>query len=145
MVSEKTVLIYDGECSYCRRFAKTARWLDRGHQLDLLTYQSSPAQTILKAQFGNDAGFTMYLFNQTEVFWAQSAAREATRLLGLPRWIQWLGFRMYPKVVEVVTRLTGRQETVCMPNQGRCVRAQTDEGTMRLTPEANRQLTSFQS
>ncbi len=145
MATEKTLLIYDGECSYCRRFAKTARWLDRGRRLELLPYQSPQAQDILTAQFGSDAGFTMYLFDQQHVFWAQSAAREATRLLGLPRLLQWLGFHLYPKVVEVVSKLTGRQQAVCMPNQGRCVRAQVGEGTMQLTPEANQALAFLQN
>lgn len=145
METTTLLLIYDGECGYCRRFAKTAQWLDRRHHLQLLTYQSEQAQKVLNAQFGDNTGFTLYLFNNEEVFWAQSAARETLRRLGLPRWVQWLGFRIYPKVVDVVTKLTGRQQAVCMPNEGRCVRAQTGEGNMALTSEANRQLALLQS
>ncbi len=140
---DKAILIYDGVCSYCGRFAQAARWLDRRGSLQILPFQGEDAQALLQAQFGAQMGFTMYLFKGGEVHWAQAAARETVTHLGLPGWLGWLAFRAYPAVVTVVSRLTGRRQAVCMPGQGVCATAQAASGSMRLTPQAFARLSAL--
>lgn len=133
---DKAILIYDDVCPYCRRFAQTARWLDRYGSLQILPFQGEDAQGLLRAQFGAQTGFTLYVFKRGEAHWAQAAARETVTHLGLPRWFGWLSFRAYPAVVTAVSRLTGRRQAVCMPGQGACATAHATSGSMRLTPQA---------
>lgn len=140
---DRAILIYDDVCSYCRRFAQAARWLDRRGSLQILPFQGKDAQALLQAQFGAQTGFTMYVFKRGEVHWAQAAARETVTHLSLPRWLGWLSFRAYPAVVTVVSRLTGRRRAVCMPGQGVCPTAQAASGSMRLTPQASAQLSAL--
>jgi len=143
VMRDKAILIYDGVCSYCRRFAQAARWLNRRGSLQILPFQGKDAQALLQAQFGAQTGFTMYLFKRGEVHWAQAAARETVTHLSLPRWLGWLAFRVYPAVVSMVSRLTGRRQAVCMPGQGACATAQAASGSMRLTPQAFAQLSAL--
>jgi predicted DCC family thiol-disulfide oxidoreductase YuxK len=125
-----TTLIYDGDCSYCRSFARLIQTLDRKRQLTILTYQTEQAQAILEAQFGSEIGFTMYLFDQAQVYWAQAAARKVVEVLGWPRWLAAVAYRIYPTMVTTVSRLTHREQQVCMPGQGACGTSLLTSGQM---------------
>ncbi len=138
--TKRAVLIYDGDCAYCRRFAWAARRLDRSGRVRPLEYDAEGAQALLAAQFGDRPGFTMYLFRGERVYWAQAAARELVSLLGLPAFVSWLAFRLYPALVKFVTRLTRRERAVCMPGQGACSAALTGAGSAPLSAEARGQL-----
>lgn len=145
-VQEKALLIYDGSCVYCRHFVQMVQWLDHRRHLSFLPYASEGAQALLAAQFGANSGFTLYLFQGEEVFWAQSAARAVVRLLGLPRIIGWLAFVVYPSLVRGVSWLTRRQQAVCMPgNGGGCLSSSTSGGFLLLTDKANLKLASMRS
>lgn len=143
MKRDPAILIYDDVCSYCRHFAQVARWLDRRGRLRILPFQGPDAQALLQAQFGAETGFTLYLFQRGEVYWAQAAARETVTYLSLPRWLGWLAFRLYPVGVRVVSRLTGRRRAVCMPGSGACAVDQAPSGSMRLTPQALARLSAL--
>jgi len=138
--TERSVLIYDGECAYCRRFAWAARRLDRRGRVRPLAYDDAEARALLNAQFGDRPGFTMYLFRGERVYWAQAAARELVRVLGLPGPVSWLAFRLYPALVKLVTRLTRRERAVCMPGQGACSAALAGAGSAPLSDGARRRL-----
>jgi predicted DCC family thiol-disulfide oxidoreductase YuxK len=130
MRSLPTTLIYDGNCSYCRRFARLIQTFNRKHQLIILTYQTKQAQALLKAQFGSDIGFTMYLFDQDQVYWAQAAARQVVDVLGWPRWMAAVAYKIYPTIVTTVSRLTRRAQQVCLPGQGACGTSLMSSGHM---------------
>jgi len=132
------VLIYDGHCSYCRGFAGLLRRLDRKRQLTLLPIEDANAQALLSAQFDAESGFTMYLFHQGHVYWAQSAAREVAHLLGWPRWIANLSYKIYPAVVRAVSFLTRRKQQVCMPESGACGVTLSSAGQVSINDKAAR-------
>lgn len=140
MLPNLSLLVYDGHCATCARFARMAQRLDRNHQLRLLPYADGAAQQLLRDQFGPQIGFTMYLFDGQTVYWARSAARQVVRLLGLPAPLAWLAFALYPALVRAVSWLGGRRQAVCMPGKGGCARAWTASGQAALTPEAQRRL-----
>ncbi len=116
------VLIYDGQCAYCRGFARLVRMLDVRQRFALLPFASESAQRLLRAQFGEDFGFSMFLFEEDSVSWGREAAQRIVRKLGLPG--ARLAFWLYPLIVATVSRVTGRERTVCGPacvqHQDRC-------------------------
>lgn len=132
----RLLLIYDGDCSYCRTFARTLQWLDRRDRIAILPYDAPEAQRLLRAQFDEEIGFTLYLFTPERVLWAGSAARGAVQALGLPRPLGWLAFVLYPAVVRAVSRLSGRRRAVCLPGQAACQTRLRDEGAAPLRPAA---------
>lgn len=144
IAKERALLIYDGSCVYCRRFVQMVHWLDRHQNLNFLPYAAEDAQALLRAQFGANSGFTIYLFQGKEVFWAQSAARAVVQRLGLPRFIGWLAFVAYPILVRGVSWLTRRQQIVCMPGNGEtCLSSSASGGFLPLTDKANAALASI--
>jgi predicted DCC family thiol-disulfide oxidoreductase YuxK len=100
------VLIYDGQCAYCRGFARLARTLDFSQKFALLPFESEPAQRLLRAQFGADFGFAMFLFEEDSVSWGRAAAQRIVQNLQLPG--ARLAFWLYPTIVSIVSRLTRR-------------------------------------
>lgn len=106
-------MIYDGECSYCRGFARLVRALDVRKRFALLPFESEDAQRLLRAQFGENFGFAMFLFEEDSVSWGSEAAKRIVQVLSLPG--ASLVFWLYPKVVQVVSWLTRRQRRVCGP------------------------------
>lgn len=107
------LLIYDGQCAYCRGFARVVRLLDRYKRLALLPYESAQAQELLQAQFGEDFGFAMFLFEEDSVSWGREAAQRIVRELRVPG--ARLAFWLYPALVAMVSWLTCRQRNVCGP------------------------------
>lgn len=112
----KEVLIYDGECSYCRGFARLVRLLDRRKQISMAPFDASESQGLLRAQFGDNYGFSMYLFEAEEVSWGREAARRIIESVSLPRWMARLAFYVYPSCVRLMSKVTGRTRTVCGPD-----------------------------
>jgi len=111
------LLIYDGECAYCRAFVAVLQRLDRQRRFRALAFDAQQARALLQAQFGERYGFAMYLFelNAGEVSWGREAARRVVRGLGLPHPIARLAFWLYPAVVRLVSWLTRRRRRVCGP------------------------------
>jgi len=79
----------------------------------LLPYESAQAQELLRAQFGENFGFAMFLFEEESVSWGSEAAKRVVQALSLPG--ASLAVWLYPKVVQVVSWLTRRQRRVCGP------------------------------
>ncbi len=131
------LLIYDGECAYCRAFVAVLQRLDRQRRFRALAFDAQQAQALLQAQFGERYGFAMYLFelNTGEVSWGREAARRVVRGLGLPHPIARLAFWLYPAVVRLVSWLTRRRRRVCGPE---CAGASARGGRAPLAPEARR-------
>ena len=107
------LLVYDGRCAYCRGFARLMRVLDRHRRFALLPFDSAPAQELLRAQFGEDFGFAMFLFEEDSVSWGRTAAQRIIQNLRLPG--ARVAFWLYPAIVSLVSRLTRRERTVCGP------------------------------
>lgn len=110
------LLIFDAECGYCRGFARLIRLLDSRKQFSIIPYAAPQAQMLLKTQFDDRYGFTMYLFERQEVSWGQEAARRIIENISLPRWMARLAFYVYPLLVKLVSRWTGRTRPVCDPD-----------------------------
>lgn len=108
------VLIYDGECAYCRGFARLVHVLDFGRRFRLLPFESPDAQRLLRAQFGKQFGFAMFLFEDESVSWGQEAARRIVQALSLRG--ASLAFLLYPKILRMVSWLTRRERPVCGPS-----------------------------
>jgi predicted DCC family thiol-disulfide oxidoreductase YuxK len=136
----KKTLIYDGGCAYCRAFAALLKQLDRCRRFETFEYDSPQAQALLKAQFGEKYGFTMYLFefDAGEVSWGAEAARRVVESLKMPQLLAKLVFFVYPALVRLVSRLTRRRRPVCGPEcagstaQGRVQSAGLQEKARRL-------------
>ncbi len=107
------LLIYDGQCAYCRGFVRLVRRLDFQEKFSTLPFESAEAQAILRAQFGDSFGFAMFLFEDESVSWGQEAAKRIVQTLSLPG--ARLAFWLYPLLVRLVSWLTRRQQTVCGP------------------------------
>ncbi|MCX8103978.1 MAG: DUF393 domain-containing protein [Candidatus Bipolaricaulota bacterium] len=129
----KLLLIYDGTCAYCRGFARLVRALDWRKKFALLPYESPEAQRLLRAQFGENFGFAMFLFNEESVSWGREAAQRIVRELGVPG--ARAAFWLYPALVSIVSRLARR--SVCGPE---CTRPW---GAVPLKPESRRLLLSL--
>ncbi len=111
------LLIYDGDCAYCRAFVSLLGRLDRRGRFSVMDYDSPQAQALLNSQFGEGYGFSMYLFefDERRVSWGAEAARRVVESLRMPRLLAQLTFRTYPALVQVVSRLTRRRRSVCGP------------------------------
>lgn len=112
-------MIYDGACAYCRGFARLVHVLDMRKRFALLPLESEDAQRLLRAQFGENFGFAMFLFDEETVSWGREAARRIVQGLGVPG--ARLAFWLYPAIVSVVSKLTRRKREVCGPE---CVQHQ---------------------
>ncbi|MDW8031571.1 MAG: DCC1-like thiol-disulfide oxidoreductase family protein [Candidatus Bipolaricaulota bacterium] len=134
-MAPKLLLIYDGTCAYCRGFARLVRALDWRKKFALLPYESERAQHLLRAQFGENVGFAMFLFDEESVSWGREAARRIMNALRVPG--ARLAFWLYPVLVSVVSRLARRPRNVCGPA---CTRPW---GTAPLTPESRRLFVSL--
>lgn len=130
------LIVYDGTCAYCRGFARLVRLLDRRKRFAVLPYESARAHELLRAQFGEDFGFAMFLFEEESVSWGAEAAKSIVRALALPG--ASVAFWLYPKIVQLVSWLTRRQRRVCGPE---CARP---HGAAPLKPEAQKLLLSLQ-
>lgn len=131
----KLLLIYDDACAYCRSFARLVCTLDWHKRFALLPYESAQAQELLRAQFGENFGFAMFLFDAESVSWGAEAARKIARALALPG--ASLAFWLYPKIVQLVSWLVRRQRRVCGPE---CARP---HGAAPLKPESQKLLLSL--
>lgn len=131
----KLLLIYDGACAYCRGFARLVRVLDQRKRFVLLPYESAKAQELLRAQFGENFGFSMFLFDENSVSWGREAAQRIVRELRVPG--ARVAFWLYPTLVAIVSLLTRRQRKVCGPE---CTRSY---GTASLKPESRNLLISL--
>jgi predicted DCC family thiol-disulfide oxidoreductase YuxK len=112
----RALLIYDAACTYCRRFVRTVHRLDRAKVLKTLAFDSPEAQSLLQAQFGSGYGFAMFLFESQTVSWGAGAAGRVAQILELPSWMARLAFRLYPTLVQLVSKLTRRERAVCGPD-----------------------------
>jgi len=109
------ILIYDGDCTYCRGFISVLERIDKGHQFSVLQYSNDYAQSLLKAQFGTAFGFSMYLFESDEVSWGKEAAKRIVERLNFPRFLAKVAFKTYPYMLSLVSKLTRRDRKVCGP------------------------------
>jgi len=107
------VLIYDGQCAYCRGFVRLVRALDFRKRFFVLPYEREPAQALLRAQFGESFGFAMFLFEAESVSWGREAAKRVVQALSLPG--ASVAFWLYPTIVKFISRVTRRERTVCGP------------------------------
>ncbi len=107
------LLMYDSHCAYCRGFARVVRLLDVRKRFIVLPLESDPAQVLLRAQFGENFGFAMFLFEAESVSWGSEAAQRIIQALALPG--ASLAFWLYPAIVKCVSRVTRRERTVCGP------------------------------
>lgn len=141
------LLIYDGGCAYCRAFAGVLRRLDRHRRFVSWEYDSPQAGKILRAQFGEQYGFAMYLFefDKEEVSWGAQAARRIVGTLSLPHWAAKLAFYLYPTLVKLVSILTRRRRPVCGPEcAGLNDRSQKQrQQHLKLRPDALQELERF--
>jgi len=137
-MTKKKLLIYDGQCAYCRGFARLARALDFSQKFALLPFEGEPAQRLLRAQFGEDFGFAMFLFEEDSVSWGRTAAQRIVQNLRLPG--ARLAFWLYPTIVSIVSRLTRRHRTVCGPG---CAADGSALSTAPLTERAQAELSQL--
>jgi predicted DCC family thiol-disulfide oxidoreductase YuxK len=114
-MSEPKIIIYDSDCAYCRGFVRLLSRLDKSKQFMVIPYDEKRAQELLQKQFGKRFGFSMYLFDQQQVCWGREAASKMVSTLSLPRWLAKIAFYIYPTLVRVVSKLTGRTRHVCGP------------------------------
>lgn len=140
----ETLLIYDGDCRYCRAFARLLAGLDRQDRFVQRPFDAPDAQVMLRAQFGDAFGFAMYLVEADRVSWGARAAERVVEALGGPRLLKrpltWLAFRLYPWVLRTVTRLSRRERKVCGPACALPTSGTPDAGSVRLTEEAAAEL-----
>jgi predicted DCC family thiol-disulfide oxidoreductase YuxK len=106
-------LIYDGECAYCCGLVRLVHSLDRRKEIVALRFESPEAQALLRAQLGDKHGFAMYFFEGDRVSWGAEAAKRVAESVALPRWMARLTFRIYPSLVEVISKSLRRRRTVC--------------------------------
>jgi len=139
-MAQVKLLIYDGHCAYCRAFVSVLKRLDRRRLFKMWEYDSPPAGKILRAQFGENYGFAMYLFefDAEEVSWGAEAARRIVETLSLPRWTAKSVFSLYPKLVKLVSALTRRTQPVCGPECAGAIGQLQDlkHRSMKLHPDA---------
>ncbi len=107
----------------------------------MLPYESALAQELLRAQFGEDFGFAMFLFEEDSVSWGRQAAQRVIQKLALPG--ARLAFWLYPAIVAVVSRLTRRQRAVCGPACAQLSPKSSAPLEAPLTPESRRLLLSL--
>ncbi|MFN4218746.1 MAG: DCC1-like thiol-disulfide oxidoreductase family protein [Candidatus Bipolaricaulia bacterium] len=133
------LLIYDGACGYCRGFARLVRVLDRRKRFALLPYESDAAQELLRAQFGENVGFAMFLFDEDSVSWGREAAQRIVRELRVPG--ARVAFWLYPALVALVSLLTRRQKRVCGPA---CTRGDFRARGLPIAPEIKQYIHKLQ-
>lgn len=136
----ETLLIYDGDCRYCRAFARLLGNLDRQDRFVQRPFDAPDAQALLHAQFGEAIGFAMYLVEADRVSWGARAAERVVETLGGPRSLKrplkWLAFRLYPWLLGIVSRLSGREREVCGPACAVPTSGPTDAGRVPLVEAA---------
>mgnify|MGYP006277470523 CR=1 FL=1 len=140
MTRSSALLIYDGDCAYCRGFARLLAMLDRRGRIRALPFDTEDARSLLRAQFGEGTGFAMYLVEPAKIHWGARAAERVTALLAAPAWITRLAFRSYPALVAIVSRLGRRGRAVCGPGCAAGASTPADHGTAPLTDEARHSL-----
>lgn len=137
MSHQHALLIYDGDCTYCRGFARLLYRLDRRCQFDARPLSDADAHELLSAQFGAQTGFAMYLVEPDRVHWGANAAERVPALMAWPRWMSRLAFRIYPTLVRIVSWLSRRERTACSPG---CAMGASnvghDRGSVELSQEA---------
>jgi len=116
MIMAEKLLIYDGECGYCRGFVRLVRLLDVRNEIWVIPFDAPESQALLSSQFGSQYGFAMYLFERYEASWGQEAARRIIEGISLPRWMAKLAFYIYPTLVRLISKLTRRTRSVCGPD-----------------------------
>lgn len=137
MTGPRALLIFDGECVYCRAFARLLRLVDRRGRFIQLPFGAPDAQRLLRAQFGADVGFAMYLIEPSRIHWGARAAERVTALMSAPAWLARVALLSYPTLVSVVSRLTRRQRAVCGPGCAMgTATAANDHGNAALTDAA---------
>ena len=106
------ILIYDSKCIYCRSFKGLLESLDTEKKLKFWSYYSGMARKLLKAQFGEEYGFTLYLFTDQKVYMAKEAVNGSFKALGI---FAFKAYLLYPAVAHIVSLLTNRQKKVMVP------------------------------
>ncbi|MFB6285838.1 MAG: DCC1-like thiol-disulfide oxidoreductase family protein [Candidatus Bipolaricaulia bacterium] len=135
-----TLLIYDGDCRYCRTFVRLLAGLDRQDRFVQRPFDAPDAQAVLRAQFGDAIGFAMYLVEADRVSWGARAAERVVEKLGGPRPLKrplkGLALRLYPWLLGIVSRLSGREREVCGPACAVPSSGPTDAGRVPLVERA---------
>lgn len=129
------ILIYDGDCAYCQGFVSLLNRFDSRHKVTAIKYDDKLAQQLLIAQFGTLFGFSMYLFEVESVSWGKEAAKRIVESLSFPKWLSSIAFRIYPKLVNLVSKLSGRSRKVCGPECFASKRATDDRMWVDITSE----------
>jgi predicted DCC family thiol-disulfide oxidoreductase YuxK len=111
------IVVYDGDCPFCRLAATTASLL---LGLEKLDFDSSDAQRLLEDEF-EDPGFTLYLFEEDTVYFGGEASRRVAERVGLPQFLAELVSRHYLQLAGLLSVLTGRRRSVELPScNGEC-------------------------
>ncbi len=103
------ILIYDSKCSFCRAFKETVTKLDKSKKILFWSYYSPKSKELLKAQFGKEYGFSLYLFEKSNVSIGGEAVKACFRAIGKPAFQM---HSLYPLVVRLVSLATGRKRKV---------------------------------
>jgi predicted DCC family thiol-disulfide oxidoreductase YuxK len=130
------LLIYDGECAYCRGFVALVQLMDRRKRISVIPFDDPDSQALLNAQFGERYGFAMYLFEPKEVSWGAEAARRIVESLSFPRWMARLACYVYPALVPLVSRLTRRTRPVCGPECAGLPSRRSKQQFVQIQPDA---------
>lgn len=111
------IVVYDGNCPFCRLAATSASLL---LDLEKLDFDSSDAQRLLENEF-EDPGFTLYLFEEDTVYFGGEASRRVAERVGLPQFLAELVSRHYLQLAGLLSVLTGRRRSVELPScNGEC-------------------------
>jgi len=105
-VQYSSVLIYDGDCPYC---SVAARALSAVDDLGAISWYDDPAQSFLKAQFG-ETPFAMVLADSDEgaVYAGRAAAKELADRAGMPGIVGSLVRDNYETIARTVGLASGR-------------------------------------
>lgn len=97
------MLIYDGDCAFCRRWVERIRRWDPGHGIDTVPFQDTARVASFRIP-QTDLHAAMHLvLPDGRVFAGAEAAPEILRLLPGKHWLAW-GFRV-PGVLWIATRV----------------------------------------
>ncbi len=126
----KNLAIYDSKCYYCSLMTNFVKKFDKENKILYLPYETNLGKSILNKQFGDEIGFTLYLFEPQEkrVYWGDYATSRILEIINFPGIITWAFPKIYPTLVKTVSYVIKRHSKVCPPEEGVCKFVRTSEG-----------------
>lgn len=128
------LLVYDGDCPYCRMFAS---FMDALGGVSTVPFSDERAQAVLEVLF-SEPGFTMYVVTTERVSWGGRAAFRAGRRVGLPVVLSGFVADHYRGIASFITWLTGRDRTYESPETCETCKIETDQGGERALTAAEK-------